>query len=611
MKSFDVYHSSAKGLRLIKSGFSWPAFFLNFIWLFYAGLWDFAIAFLCWILFGAYLLVAVEPVQENIYLLASLCGVYFIIILLPGLYGNRWLKNKLVLDRFELVQAIQAKSRKDAYSRLQSLNPDLYARHQLFRYAQQENDDTDSPRIGRSITVHRVSSGFSHRRKILVGFSILLSLTLSWTIVQHESSTQKNPVADESLKEKPLSQEEADHVHQPENKEYSAEKITSLSKEAKQLQDEDLQMDSEVFSKEMDTAHTDSDSAQKIAEQCRKESHVGQWEEAVELCRQSVSENPQDAGSWEQLGRSYMHTDQPGEAAKAFEKAGNIDASKGLDGFELLAEKEPDKAQAWVGMGRAYMEMDDTDQALQAFDKAAALDPEKGREGLEKVVQEKPENARAWKGLGRSYLETEQPEQAVLAFEKASQSDMQLGMAELQAVVRKYPNNASALKKLGSIYRKAGRTEMAVDHLEDAVNKNSGSASAWFELGKALHELSQATSTDSHSGPQVVTFYHELLDVWQVFEGFRVCSLHLEAMQAYQHAVLLHPGYAIAWRELGSFFLQQGGWTKPAVFYLKNAVKANPMDVDAWEALNVAYRASGQKSRASYALHRAGHLSSQ
>ncbi len=56
------------------------------------------------------------------------------------------------------------------------------------------------------------------------------------------------------------------------------------------------------------------------------------------------------------------------------------------------------------------------------------------------------------------------------------------------------------------------------------------------------------------------------------------------------------------------FFLQEGGWTKPAVFYLKNAVEADPRDITAWKGLAGAYTASGKKSRDSYARHRAGQL---
>ena len=88
----------------VKIGFSWPAFFFNFIWMLIKGLWIYA---------GSYLMIGIilsniEKVVGNnnslildIFLLIS----YVAMLLVPGFMGNKWFEERLEEQGYELVDS--------------------------------------------------------------------------------------------------------------------------------------------------------------------------------------------------------------------------------------------------------------------------------------------------------------------------------------------------------------------------------------------------------------------------------------------------------------------------------------------------------------------------
>jgi hypothetical protein len=112
MKTFTVYHHPLKGFEAVREGFSWPGFFLTWIWAFFKGLpgigWRLLLVWL------AALLVASlrDPVSITMAALGILC-----VFVLVGLRGNQWMRGLLGKQGYSIVDAVHAESAEAAISK--------------------------------------------------------------------------------------------------------------------------------------------------------------------------------------------------------------------------------------------------------------------------------------------------------------------------------------------------------------------------------------------------------------------------------------------------------------------------------------------------------------
>lgn len=105
MKTFTVYYHPGKGFEAVREGFSWPGFFLTWIWAFFKGL-----APVGWWLFVAWLtaqllILSGEPTAITLAVSGTLAAV-----LLAGFKGNHWRRSALDRQGYRLVDAVHAES---------------------------------------------------------------------------------------------------------------------------------------------------------------------------------------------------------------------------------------------------------------------------------------------------------------------------------------------------------------------------------------------------------------------------------------------------------------------------------------------------------------------
>lgn len=94
MQTFRIYRHPTLGYEAVKAGFSWPAFFFNFVWMLVKKPWS--VAGVCFLAYVVLLFLErvtdaaqSEPgAQAVVYLL--LAAGYFALCLIPGLTGNSW-----------------------------------------------------------------------------------------------------------------------------------------------------------------------------------------------------------------------------------------------------------------------------------------------------------------------------------------------------------------------------------------------------------------------------------------------------------------------------------------------------------------------------------------
>jgi hypothetical protein len=114
MKTFKVYKHS-EGYAAVKVGISWPAFFLNWVWMFYKNLLPNGILFL----YLSFLVITKSAgidvpyeeytTQETI---SEIVGL--IIAFVPLFKGNEWVEKRYVKKGYMLVKSIQADNLKAA-----------------------------------------------------------------------------------------------------------------------------------------------------------------------------------------------------------------------------------------------------------------------------------------------------------------------------------------------------------------------------------------------------------------------------------------------------------------------------------------------------------------
>jgi hypothetical protein len=112
MKTFTVYHHPLKGFEAVREGFSWPGFFLTWIWAFFKGLpgigWRLLLVWL------AALLLAL--LREPVAITLAALGILSVLVL-AGLQASHWKRNALGKQGYDLIDAVHAESAEAAISK--------------------------------------------------------------------------------------------------------------------------------------------------------------------------------------------------------------------------------------------------------------------------------------------------------------------------------------------------------------------------------------------------------------------------------------------------------------------------------------------------------------
>lgn len=111
MRQFRVFRHPTQGLRAVKVGISWPAFFFTFFWMLAKRLWGWAGLWL-----GAVIILSIfewvadtspeSGAQVIVYLLVAVGSIA--LALVPLFKGNGWRERNLQSRGYELVSTTEA-----------------------------------------------------------------------------------------------------------------------------------------------------------------------------------------------------------------------------------------------------------------------------------------------------------------------------------------------------------------------------------------------------------------------------------------------------------------------------------------------------------------------
>jgi tetratricopeptide (TPR) repeat protein len=212
---------------------------------------------------------------------------------------------------------------------------------------------------------------------------------------------------------------------------------------------------------------------------------VGRLRDAVSLCEDMLSKNPDDLDARRMLGRIYLRALSEGQPRGANQD----NLRKAMDEFQKVTQKDPNDADSWVKLGQLYRMSNQPAEAEKAFN--AALKAE-------------PDDEDALTGLAMMY---------------ADAGDTKSAIEKLKAATNKNPNEQTLAmladqyesihdyKSAAEVLRKA--LEMAPDNEKIAVGLAADLAAS-DQLDEAL-KLYQQMAADEPRDP---TFQMSIAEIY-------------------------------------------------------------------------------------------------
>jgi Tfp pilus assembly protein PilF len=253
---------------------------------------------------------------------------------------------------------------------------------------------------------------------------------------------------------------------------------------------------------------------------------------------------------------------------------------RALERLKDAIEIDPGLWEAWYDAGYLELQRHHTDEAIASLEKALSILPTHGPTvaALGQAYLTEGRTADAVKVL-KGYVE-KQPNA-----KEANAARVQLANAQrranklddatetLRAVLRLEPRSAPALSALGMVYEARGQHDLAdlVLHRALDIDKESKSAA---DVYNNLGLVALARRRDQ------------------------------EAFANFDQASHLDPALTVARRNKAMVYLDCGDYTRAAE-ELRGVTKADPTDVEAWNALGVAERGQGKFDAAQRAYEKA------
>jgi tetratricopeptide (TPR) repeat protein len=257
---------------------------------------------------------------------------------------------------------------------------------------------------------------------------------------------------------------------------------------------------------------------------------------------------------------------------------GNLD--RALERLKDAVELDPGMWEAWYDAGFIELGRHHTDEAIAALEKAHSI---------------LPTHAPTVEALGQAYV------QAARAGDAAKL---------LRAFLDKQPNakEANGVRvQLANAQRRAGRLDDALESLRAVLRVEPRSAPALDALGMVYEARGQHELAD--------LVLHRALDIDKeskaaadVYNNLGLVALarrrDQEAFADFDQASRLDPSLTVARRNKAMVYLDCGDYARAAE-ELRAVTKADPTDVEAWNALGVAERGEGKYDAAQRAYEKA------
>jgi len=326
-----------------------------------------------------------------------------------------------------------------------------------------------------------------------------------------------------------------------------------------------------------------------------------------EDCRRIIDQRPNDAVTWNTLGRLlHYHLARYEEAEQAYRQAIAID---------------PSQANPWNNLGSLLQyRLARYEEAEQAYRQAIAIDPsqanpwsnlgnllqdrlaryEEAEQAYRQAIAINPSQANLWSNLGNllqyrlaRYEEAEQAYRQAIAINPSQANPwsnlgnlLQYRLARYEEAEQAYrqaiainPSQANPWNNLGKLLQyHLARYEEAEQAYRQAININPKDASL-RHLGYLFYELGCYEEAE-RAFRQTITLDPKDASSWNN-SGYLLQNYldrHEEAEQAYRQAIALDPKFAYPASNLARLLAQQGKKTEADVYFRKSLELAGSED---------------------------------
>jgi protein O-GlcNAc transferase len=245
-----------------------------------------------------------------------------------------------------------------------------------------------------------------------------------------------------------------------------------------------------------------------------------------------------------------------------------------------LIKADPRNADARLLLGSVMMENGQRSESIAQLTEAVRL---------------RPKSAEAHNALGEAYIAFGEATAARPEFERAVELD---------------PRHAQAHVNLAAILLEQGEAQRAIPHLDQAIRlfgPRPDAADPHYLRAKIYSEERDAAKAVSEL-QQAVELRPDFAEAWSdLGEARKSLSDDKGALSAFRRAVVLSPEDPVAQARIGSQLLDTGA-AHEAVAHLDEAVRLDPKNQSALNALQRALRQDGQLERAEAAKKKLAEL---
>jgi tetratricopeptide (TPR) repeat protein len=333
------------------------------------------------------------------------------------------------------------------------------------------------------------------------------------------------------------------------------------------------------------------------------------WPEAVTQFEAYKTLASEDAAAYFLLGRAYVRTGDPEQAAATFAEGMRVDPAflkdhqdavagvtddilqvgqealeagdlaTATDLLTLVAPLAPGQGESYYLLGQAHLKADDTTQALVAIAQAVQLSPELALEHADEI------NTLAREGLemGQTALDV---------------GNLQTALQTMEAVTILLPDEAEAHFTLGNIYNQANQLTQAIEQYQAVLDLDPESSSAHTNMGvvyykkgeleTAIQEYDMALQIepDDDETHYLLGAAYVQMAMTQLGEG--QVELLEQGRAEFETALALNDQLAPAYIGLGNVYLLFEDF-ESALSALEQAVALAPNSPEAYFALGQVY----------------------